>query len=29
MRCGALLIADEVLIGFGRTGTMWASDHLG
>src|SRR6201986_756855 len=27
--CGALLIADEVLTGFGRTGTMWASDQFG
>jgi 4-aminobutyrate aminotransferase/(S)-3-amino-2-methylpropionate transaminase len=25
----ALLIADEVLTGFGRTGTMWASDQFG
>jgi len=24
---GALLIADEVFTGYGRTGTMWACDH--
>ncbi len=26
---GALLIADEMITGFGRTGSMWGSDHDG
>jgi len=26
---GALLIADEMITGFGRTGAMWGSDHDG
>ncbi len=26
---GALLICDEMITGFGRTGTMWGSDHDG
>ncbi|MBI2883644.1 MAG: aminotransferase class III-fold pyridoxal phosphate-dependent enzyme, partial [Candidatus Methylomirabilis oxyfera] len=25
--CGALLIADEMLTGYGRTGSMWGCDH--
>jgi len=27
--CDALLIADEILVGCGRTGTMWASEQFG
>src|SRR3989337_3736938 len=26
---GALLITDEMITGFGRTGSMWGSDHDG
>lgn len=28
-KAGALLVADEVFAGYGRTGPMWASDHAG
>lgn len=28
-RYGVLLIADDVLVGMGRTGTMWGLDHWG